>query len=221
MSVLTSVRESVGRSLSRPLSYFSAEWERMAPRERRWVAVLAAAVALVSALLGSYFVFSNISDLEEGNASIRKALAAIAMHRNEYLDAKARSAAQEARIGYDPPQLTADLEAAAREEQVQIDESNERPNTPAGRRYAQHDVDLKIRQVDLQALSKFLRRVETGPRLIMFTHLSLKRRYSEADKLDVELTATAFERLKDDKLKKKAPEKGGSGGGDKAEGKEK
>jgi Tfp pilus assembly protein PilN len=221
MSVLTSVRESVGRSLSRPLSYFSAEWERMAPRERRWVAVLAAAVALVSALLGSYFVFSNISDLEEGNANIRKALAAIAMHRNEYLDAKARSAAQEARIGYDPPQLTADLEAAAREEQVQIDESNERPNTPAGRRYAQHDVDLKIRQVDLQALSKFLRRVETGPRLIMFTHLSLKRRYSEADKLDVELTATAFERLKDDKLKKKAPEKGGGGGGDKAEGKEK
>jgi Tfp pilus assembly protein PilN len=220
MSVLTSVRESVGRSLSRPLSYFSAEWERMAPRERRWVAVLAAAVVLVSALLGSYFVFSNISDLEEGNANIRKALAAIAMHRNEYLDAKARSAAQEARIGYDPPQLTADLEAAAREEQVQIDESNERPNTPAGRRYAQHDVDLKIRQVDLQALSKFLRRVETGPRLIMFTHLSLKRRYSEADKLDVELTATAFERLKDDKLKKKAPEKGG-GGGDKAEGKEK
>ena len=220
MSVLTQVRESVGRSLSRPVAYFSAEWERMAPRERRWVAVLAVAVVLVSAVLGSYFVFSNISDLEEGNANIRKALAAIAMHRNEYLDAKARSAAQEARIGYDPPQLTADLEAAAREEQVQIDESNERPNTPAGRRYAQHDVDLKIRQVDLQSLSKFLRRVETGPRLIMFTHLSLKRRYSEADKLDVELTATAFERLKDDKLKKKS-EKPGDKQGETASGKEK
>jgi Tfp pilus assembly protein PilN len=220
MSVLTQVRESVGRSFSRPMAYFSAEWERMAPRERRWVAVLAIAVVLVSGLLGSYFVFSNISDLEEGNANIRKALAAIALHRNEYLDAKARSAAQEARIGFDPPQLTADLEAAAREEQVQIDESNERPATPAGRRYAQHDVDLKIRQVDLQSLSKFLRRVETGPRLIMFTHLSMKRRYSEADKLDVELTATAFERLKEDKLKKKA-EKPGEKPGDTASGKEK
>ena len=206
MSVLTTMRESVARSLARPLAYFSAEWDRMAPRERRWVAVLAVAVVVVSTLLGTYFVFSNISDLEEGNAEIRKALSAIGKHRNEYLDAKARSAAQEARIGFDPPQLTADLEAAAREEQVQIDESNERPTTPAGRRYAQHDVDLKIRQVDLQALSKFLRRVETGPRLIMFTHISIKRRYSEADKLDVELTASAFERLKDDKAKKK-PEK--------------
>jgi hypothetical protein len=204
MSVLTAVRDSVGRSLSRPLSYVSAEWDRMAPRERRWVAVLALAVLLVSGALGAYFTFSNISDLEDGNANVRKALAAIAMHRNEYLDAKSRSAAQEARIGYDPPQLTADLEAAAREEQVQIDESNERPTTPAGRRYAQHDVDLKLRQVDLQSLSNFLRRVETGPRLIMFTHISMKRRYSENDKLDVELTATAFERLKDDKLKKKS-----------------
>ena len=67
MSVLTQVRESVGRSLSRPVAYFSAEWERMAPRERRWVAVLAVAVVLVLALLGSYLVFSNISDLEQGN----------------------------------------------------------------------------------------------------------------------------------------------------------
>ena len=41
----------------------------------------------------------------------------------------------------------------------------------------------------------------------MFTHLSIKRRYSEADKMDVELTATAFERLKDDKAKKKPDNK--------------
>ena len=90
MSVLTSVRETIGRSLNRPVSYFAAEWERMAPRERRWVAVLAVTVVVVSAMLWTYFVFSNISDLEDGNAEIRKALGAIARHRNEYLDAKAR-----------------------------------------------------------------------------------------------------------------------------------
>jgi general secretion pathway protein M len=203
MSVLTSMRESVGRSLSRPITYFTGEWERMAPRERRWVAALAVAVLTVAALLVIYFVFSSISDLDEGNRDIREALSMIAKHRDEYLDAKSRSATQEARIGTDPPQLTADLEAAAREEQVQIDESNERPTVPAGRRYSQHDVDIKVRQVDLQSLTKFLRRVETGPRLIMFTKVSLKRRYSEVDKLDVELTATAFERVREEKPKKK------------------
>ena len=187
----------------RPFTYFSAEWERMAPRERRWVAALAIAVALMACLLGSYFVFGSISDLEEHNADIREALTAIEKHRDEYMDAKNRSVAQEARIGTDPPQLTADIEAAAREENVQIAETNERPATPVGKRYSQHDVDLKLRQVDLQALTKFLRRVEVGPRLIFFTRVSIKRRYSESDKLDVELTATAFERLREDKLKKK------------------
>jgi hypothetical protein len=47
-----------------------------------------------------------------------------------------------------------------------------------------------------------MRRVETGPRFIFFTRISLKHRYSESEKLDAELTATAFEKVKEDKKKK-------------------
>jgi Tfp pilus assembly protein PilO len=64
-------------------------------------------------------------------------------------------------------------------------------------------VDIKIREVGLQSLAKFMRRLETGPRLIFFTRLSIKRRFSDAEKLDVEATATAFERVREDKQKKK------------------
>jgi hypothetical protein len=158
---------------------------------------------VVAVLLSVYFVFSSIGELEEGNGTIRQALMEISKHRDEYMEAKARGAANDARIGNDPPQLTSDLEAAAREESVQIAESNERPTTPAGRRYVQHDVDLKLRDVDLQSLTKFMHRVETGPRLIYFSRLSIKRRYSEAEKLDVEATATAFEKLREDAKPKK------------------
>jgi len=207
MSVLSNLRESSSRVLARPFSYLSGEWERLAPRERRWVTALAAAVVGALVLLGVFFLFSSVADIEEGNAEIREALAAIAKHHDEYLEAKAKTAMQEARIGTEPPQLTADLEAAAHEETLQISESSERPATPAGRRYLERDVDLKIREVDLQTLTKFMRRVETGPRLIFFTRLSLKRRYSETDKLDVEATATAFERVREDKTRKK-PEGG-------------
>jgi type II secretory pathway component PulM len=203
MSALSDIREKVAGKMARPYSYLTGEWDRLAPRERRLVAILFAFVVGVSVLLGIYALFSSVSDLEEGNAEIREALTAIAKHKDDYLEAKSKSASQEARIGTEPPQLTADLETAAREEQLQIAESSERPTTPAGRRYVEHDVDLKMREVDLQTLAKFLRRVETGPRLIFFTRLSLKRRYSEAEKLDVEATATAFERVREDKLKKK------------------
>lgn len=201
-------------AFGRPFRYFGAEWERMAPRERRWVAGLSITIVVVALALGVFVIFSSISDLEEGNADTREALGAIAKHRDDYLEAKARMQAQDVRLGADPPQIVADIEAAAHEETVQIAESNERPPTGAGKRWIQHDVDLKIRGVDLQALSNFLRRVETGVRPIFVTHLAIKRRFSETDKLDVELTASAFERVKEGTAVKKKPE-----GGDKLESK--
>jgi hypothetical protein len=208
MSALGNLRQMSGRAVRWPIDYFRSEWERMAPRTRRLALALATAIVGVVILLGSYLTFSSIAELEEQNGQIREALSEINKHHDEYLEAKSRNQQAEARIGNDPPQLTGDLEAAARGENVQIAESNERPVAPApgSRRYLQHDLDVKLREVDLQSLTKFMRRVETGPRFIYFTRVSLKHRYSETDKLDAELTATAFEKIKDDKKRK--PEAG-------------
>jgi len=197
MNAMVMLRTRFQRVVSRPFSYFSAEWERMPARERRWVAGLSIAIVVVALGLGVFLVFSTISEQEAADADIREALSTISKNRDEFLDAKARTAAQEARLGTEPPQLVADIEAAAREESVQIAESNERPVAAAGKRWLQHDVDIKIRGVELQSLSKFLKRIETGRRPIFCTRLSLKRRFSEADKLDAEVTAVAFERVKD------------------------
>jgi hypothetical protein len=41
--------------------------------------------------------------------------------------------------------------------------------------------------------------------------LQIRHSFGEGDKLDVELTATAYERLKDDKKKKAAPAAKGKG----------
>jgi len=205
MSMLSNLRESATRLARRPVAFFVGEWERLGPREKRWVTVLGAAVTTVAVALFVIYKLNDISDLEDGNAAIRDALSAISKHRDEYLDAKARNSVQEARIGDAPPQLAGDLEAAARAENIQIAESSERPTVPAGRRYVEHDTDLKIREADLQSLTNFLKRVETGPRLIFFTRLALKHPYAaDPGKLDVEATATAFERVHEDKTKKKA-----------------
>jgi len=202
------IRQIASRAARWPADYFRSWWERTAPRTRRLFVVLLAVCVSMLVLAIATAAFSSISSLEEENALIREALDEISKHHDEYLEAKTRNAVQEARIGNDPPQLTGDLEAAARGENVQIAESNERPAAPASnsRRYLQHDLDVKLREVDLQSLTKFMRRVETGPRFVFFTRISLKHRYSETDKLDAELTATAFEKVKDDKKKK--PESG-------------
>lgn len=205
MSALGKVRERAAALLRRPIGFLQSRWERLAPRQKRSLTLGGAAVVIVVIFLGAIFATTDIADLEDGNATIRDALTAIAKHRTEYLEAKARNSVQEARIGNDPPQLAADLEAAARAENIQIAESSERPTVPAGRRYVEHDTDLKVRETDLQSLTRFMKRVETGPRLIFFTRLSIKHRYSDdSDKLDAELTATAFEKVHE--AAKKKPE---------------
>src|SRR6478736_4034574 len=200
MSAISNLKERVvtrvGETLRRPYSYVVGEVERWSPKKRQTVSLGVGALVVVVFAYVTYTTFSSISDLREGNMAIREALAAIAENRDVYLEAKARNAALEARIGNEPPQLTGDIEAAARAENVKIDEQTERPAVPAGKRYVEHDVDLRVREVDLQSLTKFLKRVETGPRLIFFTRMSLKHRYSsDSDKLDAELTATAIEKL--------------------------
>ncbi len=203
MSAFGKLREQTAAQLHKPLDYLRGEWERLAPRQKRSFTLLTAAALIAIVFLGATFAMTDISDLEDGNASIRDALTAIAKHRNEYLEAKSRNSVQEARIGNDPPQLAGDLEAAARSENIQIAESSERPTVPAGRRYIEHDTDLRIRETDLQSLTRFMKRVETGPRLIFFTRLSIKHRYSDdEDKLDAELTATAFEKVREGAKKK-------------------
>jgi len=59
---------------------------------------------------------------------------------------------------------------------------------------------------------------ERNARPIFVTQLSIKRRYSEADKLDAELTATAFERVK---TKEAAKTDAKAGAGDEAADKDK
>jgi type II secretory pathway component PulM len=204
------LRTTIKGWAQRPTTYLSSEWNRMAPRERRLVAGLIGAVVAFAVVVTGFLFIESLRDIAESNNDAREALADIAKHRDEYLEAKDRMVQQEVRIGTEPPQLTADLEAASHDANIQIPESVEEPAVDVGRHYREHKVDLKLRQVDLQALSKFLKGVETGRRLIVITRLYIRRRFAEGQTLDVEMTATAYERLKDNARRKPAGGKGGS-----------
>jgi type II secretory pathway component PulM len=189
--------------LQRPAAYFDAEWSRMAPRERRLVGALGGAAGAALFLIVGFFVYGTISDLEEQTAASREALAAIARHRDEFVAAKSRMQTQERRIGSERPQLEADLEAAAREANIQIPQTDPLPAQPAGKHYVEHGVQVRLQSVELHALTKFLHTIETGRRLIVVTKLNVRPRPGEREKLDVNLTAVAWERVKDSAPKKR------------------
>jgi type II secretory pathway component PulM len=190
--------------LGRPLAYLTGEWARMAPRERRVAAGLGAAAVVLAVMVAGFLYFDSIEELAEQNDDMREALAAMAKKRDLYLENKAKVRAQELKIGSSPPQFGQDLEAAAKEVNIQIPETSERPETPVGKNYVEHAVDVKLRNVDLQSLSKFLMKLETGSRFMIVTRLDVRTRFGETEKFDADVTITSYERVKDaDRLKKK------------------
>jgi type II secretory pathway component PulM len=196
-----SLRSTLSNAFRRPAGYFAAEWNRMAPRERRLVSVLAGAVLAVLVVVVTLLTAQTLAEIKQTNEGAREALAAIAKHRDEFQEAKNRMLVQEVRIGTEQPQLAADLEAAAHETGIQIPETASRPPVPAGRRYLEHSVDVTLRQVDLLSLSKFLSKLETGRRLIVITRMNIKRSFAEGEKLNVSLTATTYEKVADTRRK--------------------
>jgi hypothetical protein len=71
----------------------------MAPRERRLVTALVGSVIAFAVLVTGFIVFGNISDIKQSNEETPRALADIAKHRDEYMEARERMRAQEVRIG--------------------------------------------------------------------------------------------------------------------------
>ena len=198
--------------LGRPAAYAAAEWNRMSARERRLILALGGAFACIAVALVAYLLVDSLQNMAQENQEMRDAINDIAKHSEAYRDAKAKVVAQQQRIGNEPPQLAADLEAAAKEAGIQIPETSDRPDAPAGKRYIEHSLDVKLRKVDLKSLASFLKKVETGKNLILVTRLQIRRSFGgDGSNLDVDLTATTYERLKD--TGKKTTGKGGASGG--------
>ena len=57
---------------------------------------------------------------------------------------------------------------------------------------------MKLRKVDLKSLATFLSKVETGRSLVLVTRLQIRRSFGgDGTTVDVDLTATTYERIKD------------------------
>ena len=101
----------------------------------------------------------------------------------------------ETRMGKTPVALQGFLEQVAKEAGVEIPESNEQPPQPAGKQFTARSVDLRLKQVTLESLAKFLRGIETGPNLVVVTGLNIRTRDDKHQDLEVEMTVTTWDRV--------------------------
>ena len=136
---------------------------------------------------------------------MREALVAIDKNRESFMVARRLATQQETRISRTPLQLSTMVEAAARDAGITANEISDQPVQPQGKKYVQKGVEVKFRQVDLVALSKFMKKMETGANLVYVQRLNIKSRFGEHSKLDAEIVISTFEHAPDVAPKKGKP----------------
>jgi hypothetical protein len=183
------------QNLLSPVKGLVDTFERMSQRERTMVALLGATFVLCALFIGGFVIASSLSDLEEKNAAMRQALRDIESKRGAYLQARAKIAALESRIGVVPLQLAGFLDQAGKETGVNIRETDSRPPEPIGKKYIQQSMDVRISKVGLEPLMKFMRKLERHPsNLVLVTQLFIRSRDDKRVDFEVDMTVSTYER---------------------------
>lgn len=186
-------------AFSDKLGELRGRWDRLSNRERTLLGSLGGTLLLLVVLGVGFSITQGLSDLEGQNADIRQALRDIATNRDAYERAKSKTAQIEVRMGHGGVQLQGFLETAAKEAGVEIAETVERQPAPAGKKYIEKAVDLRLRKVGIDALAKFLRKIETGTNLVVVSSLNVRSRDDKHEDLEVEMSVSTYEHAPEQK----------------------
>jgi general secretion pathway protein M len=90
--------------------------------------------------------------------------------------------------------LGAFLDNQARQNGIEIPESQDRPVVPHGKRFEERSTRIQLRKVGLANLARFMESVEKSQFPIIFSRVDIRKRLSESDSYDVEVIASAYDR---------------------------
>jgi hypothetical protein len=169
--------------------------EALAPRERRLLLVLAAVFgALVLAAI-PLAVSALLSDAEATHAELVEAIERIEAEGDGVRERQAERDALLAR--YDPPvpALAGYLDKAAQASGVTIPESKDPSPVAHGKKFEERFTSISLRKVGLVGLVKFMEKVSGGPEPIGITKLNVRKRGTEPDAYDVQMTVSAYHRI--------------------------
>ena len=174
---------------------------KLDPRERTLLTALAALAGALLVIVPPIVLAQRVGEARDEAQAIRDVLEKIDASRDKIAKRRASRDALLARYAKDMPGVSEFVEETAKANNVEIAESQARPDVPHGKKYVEHTVSLKLRQAGLYGLTKMLERIEKSGHPVSLSKLNLKPRNGEKDSYDVELHVAAFER-KDSKPKK-------------------
>jgi type II secretory pathway component PulM len=171
-------------------------WDRISPRERKLVVLLAVAVPITLAIWLGFSIKDGLADREDRNDKMRRALAIVA-------DLKARGPAVSPQddplrdIGPEPLSLDTYLDNAAKKAGLTIKATT--PHTPVTRNgFVTTSVSFNIDDVEIDKLKTFLQEIETASKAVAITSLETSRDRRDRTKIDAKLIVSTYSREKTD-----------------------
>lgn len=179
-------------------------WDRISPRERAMVVVLAVCTPLILALWLGLNIHDGLVAKEANNEEMRKALLVLA-------DLKARGPANHtddvvSTMGTEPISLDTYLTNAAQKAGFTLKGTTPRnPLTKNG--FVTNSVSCQVSDLTIDQLRKFLQEIESASKVVIVTRLDVRRDFKDKDKLDATLEVSTYS--------KEPPPKGEAGSAEK------
>lgn len=167
------------------------------PRERTLLLGFAAVLAAGIVLLGPFLLLQRASEARDENQAIRDFLERLDENRGKLEQRRAERDALLARYAQKLPVLATIVEDAAKQNGVELAESQNRPDVPIGKRYVERSVSVRIRKVGLLGLARTMEKVAKSSHPVAISRLNIKPRGGEPDSYDVELVVSGYERKND------------------------
>jgi len=178
--------------------------EALAPREKRLLLMLAGVFGVLLLAAIPFGVSPLLSDAEATHAELVDAIARIESEGEVIRERQAEREALLARYETPVPALAGYLDKAAQASGITIPESKDPSPLAHGKKFEERFTSISLRKVGLLALVKFMERVSGGPEPIGITKLNIRKRGTEQDAYDVQMTVSAYHRTAP---KEKADEK--------------
>lgn len=181
------------------MSTLAERYAKLEPRERSLMTGLGVALAAIVFLGLPGYLHQSVSATRSQNQEIKDFLEKVRDSREKIDKKRAERDALLARYSRTMPALASFVEEAAQTGNLEIEESQGRPDVPHGKKYTEHVLLVKFKKVGLGGLVKMLEKIERANYPVSITRLNLKPRSGEADSYDVELHVSHFERKGDAK----------------------
>src|SRR5262245_41491074 len=171
--------------------------DKLEPRERRLLSILGIVFGSLVVLILPLTIISSVTSKRTENQELRDLIARIYESRAHIAERKAQKDAILARYAKPAPALAGFIEDAARAHSLQVPESQDRPETPHGKRYTERMTVVKMHKIGMLALAKTLEKIERSGHPVAVTKLNIRPRAGEPDSYEVELGVSAFDRKPD------------------------